>query len=317
MKSIFTFCCVLVFATTLWSQQDLQYTQFMHYKLGINPAYAGSSEGVSLTALARNQWMGIKGAPQMQVVSFNMPVWNNRVGIGANFVRQSVGVSTTNTFEAAYAYRLRVPRGYLNIGLMSSVRLMRADFTNLRGTQPIDIDNAVAVGIQSRITPNFGAGIYYDSEKFYFGISVPRLLATNIDLSDKSGVISREVPHFYLMSGVLIPLSDNVKFQPQALLKYVKGAPFDADVNFNLIFMDKFTTGISYRLGGSKQNGLGESVSLVISALMGKNLMLGLSYDATLSQLRQYNSGSVEAVLRYFINGKSSSGNFENGRFFF
>jgi hypothetical protein len=119
------------------------------------------------------------------------------------------------------------------------------------------------------------------------------------------------------MSGVLIPLSDNVKFQPQALLKYVKGAPFDADVNFNLIFMDKLTTGISYRLGGSKQNGLGESVSLVISALMGKNLMLGLSYDSTLSQLRQYNSGSVEAVLRYFINGKSSSGNFENGRFFF
>jgi type IX secretion system PorP/SprF family membrane protein len=317
MKSNFILLFFLILATSLWSQQDLQYTQFMHYKLGINPAYAGSSEGVSLTALARNQWLGIKGSPQMQLVSFNMPVWNNRVGIGANLIRQSVGVTTSNTFEGSYAYRLRIPRGYLNLGLMTSVRLIRADFTNLRGTQPIEIDGAVPVGIQSRLTPNFGVGLYYDSEKFYFGISVPRLLASNIDLADKGGVIAREVPHFYLMSGVIIPLGENIKFQPQTVLKYVKGSPFDANVNFNLIFMDKFSTGVSYHLGGSKQNGLGESVSLVLSTVMGKNLMLGLSYDATLSQLRQYSSGSVEAVLRYFINGKSSSGSFENGRFFF
>jgi hypothetical protein len=43
-----------------------------------------------------------------------------------------------------------------------------------------------------------------------------------------------------------------------------------------------------------------------------------MSYDATLSELRRYNNGSLEVVLRYFINGRNSGDViYENPRFFF
>jgi type IX secretion system PorP/SprF family membrane protein len=308
---------VFLLSNPAWAQQETQFTQFNHYKLGFNPAYAGNSEGISIAALARSQWIGLEGAPQMQLVSFNMPVLNNRVGIGANISRSSIGISQQYTAELAYAYRIPVPRGFLNLGLMTSVRNFQMDFSQLRGSQPLEQDNAIPQGNQSKFVPNFGAGIYYNAQNFYLGISSPRLLAVNIDLADNSGTISREVPHFFFMAGVMIPLGQSVKLQPQALLKSVKGAPFDADANLSLIFNDKVTAGVSYRLGGSKENGFGESLSGLFSVQMGQNIMLGLSYDATLSELRRYNSGSAEVVLRYFITGKSSGTEFDNPRFFF
>jgi type IX secretion system PorP/SprF family membrane protein len=318
MRKIYIFLLFLGLNWSVQAQQENQFTQFQHYKLGFNPAYAGNAEGISFAALVRQQWLGIKGAPQVQLVSLHMPVLNNKVGLGANFARSSIGVTNQYTAELAYAYRIPAPRGHLNLGLMTSIRNFQMNFSELEGSQPTSIDNAIPAGMQSKFVPNFGAGIYYDAQNFYIGLSSPRLLNVNIDLSDGSGTISREVPHFFLMTGVMIPLGDKFKLQPQTLLKYVKGAPFDADANVSLIFNDKMTMGVSYRLGGSRETGLGEAISGLFSIQMGKNLLIGMSYDATLSELRRYNNGSAEVVLRYFINGRNSGDViYENPRFFF
>nr|WP_290938501.1 type IX secretion system membrane protein PorP/SprF [Haliscomenobacter sp.] len=315
---MYTLLILLGLSVVAKAQQENQFTQFQHYKLGFNPAYAGNAEGISIAALVRQQWLGIKGAPQVQLVSLNMPVLNNRVGIGANFARASIGVTNQYTAELAYAYRIPAPRGHLNLGLMTSIRNFQMNFSELEGSQPIANDGAIPAGLQSKYVPNFGAGIYYNAQNFYIGLSSPRLLNVNIDLSDGSGTISRETPHFFLMTGVLIPLGDNLKLQPQTLLKYVKGAPFDADANISLIFNERVTMGVSYRLGGSRATGLGEAVSGLFSVQMGKNLLIGMSYDATLSELRKFNNGSAEVVLRYFINGRSSGDViYDNPRFFF
>ena len=318
MRRVYLFIVCIGLGLAAKAQQENQFTQFQHYKLGFNPAYAGNAEGISIAALVRSQWLGIKGAPQVQLLSLNMPVLNNRVGIGANFARASIGVTQQYTAELAYAYRIPVPRGHLNLGLMTSIRNFQMNFDALQGSQPLTNDSAIPVGLQSKYVPNFGAGIYYDAQNFYIGVSSPRLLKVNVDLADGNGTISREVPHFFLMTGVLIPLGAKIKLQPQTLLKYVKGAPFDADANLSLIFNDRLTVGVSYRLGGSRVTGLGEAVSGMFNVQMGKNIMLGMSYDATLSELRRYNNGSVEVVLRYFINGRSSGDViYENPRFFF
>ncbi len=308
-------CCTF---HSLFAQQEEQYTQFMHYKLGLNPAYAGSAgDGISFASLVRNQWAGLEGAPQTQLVSFSTIAWGENVGLGANILRQTIGVTSNYSLETAYSYRLPAPRGYLHLGLQASARMIRTDFSKLRGTQPIGQDPALPQTLQSRLVPNFGTGIYYYSDNFYLGISIPRLIQNNIDLSDDGGIISREVRHTYLMSGFIVPLADNIQLQPQALFKYVKGAPFDADINLSLIFMEKFIAGASYRIGGSKENGLGESVSLLFSALVAERMLVGFSYDATLSELRRYSNGSIEAVVRFFFAGKSSSKSVEDPRFFF
>jgi len=316
---LFTSLLALLFTLEgLFAQQEEQFTQFMHYKLGLNPAYAGSAgDGISFASLVRNQWSGLEGAPQTQLVSFSTIAWGENVGLGANILRQTIGVTSNYSLETAYSYRIPAPRGYLHLGLQASARMIRTDFSKLRGTQPIGQDPALPQTLQSRLVPNFGAGAYYHSENFYLGISIPRLIQNNIDFSDDGGTISKEVRHTYLMSGFIVPLADNIKLQPQALFKYVQGTPFDADINLNFIFMDKIVTGASYRSGGSKENGLGESVSLLFSAMVAERMLLGFSYDATLSELRRYSNGSIEAVLRFFFAGKSSSTNVEDPRFFF
>ncbi len=307
MKRIIPLVFLFFIATSLSAQQEAQYTQFMHFKLAYNPAYAGAENGPSLSGLVRSQWLGFEGAPQTQGLSFNMPLVNNRVGVGANVVRHTVGLSEDYTIDGVYAYRFEVPRGYLSLGLQASVRFLQVDFSAARATQSVDLDNAIPQGVQGKTVPNFGAGIYYNSRNFYLGFSIPRLLTNNIDLADDESIVSREVSHAYLMSGVNIPLGESLSLQPQFLLNYVQDAPFDAQAGLSLQFLERFTGGVSLRLGGSEERGFGESASLLFSALISDNFLMGLSYDLTLSEIRDYSSGSLEVALRYFFSGKEKS----------
>ncbi|GAB5553156.1 MAG: type IX secretion system membrane protein PorP/SprF [Saprospiraceae bacterium] len=301
---------------SLWSQQEAQFTQFMHYRQGLNPGYVGSEENINIMAMSRNQWLGLEGAPQTQLISVTAPILNQRIGVGGNILRQTIGVTDFYTLDGMYSYRLKVPRGFLGIGLQASIRLLQADFTSLRGTQPITQDEAIPQGIQSKFVPNFGLGVYYHSRNFYLGFSIPRLLTTNIDLSDDSGVIAKEVNHAYMMTGTTIKLGETLSLQPQFLLKYVPGAPFDADINVNLLIGEKFSTGISYRLGGSIERGIGEAASMLVGIQLSKSMFLGLSYDATLSELRNYNSGTIEGLVIYRIGAKDKEEEVDNPRFF-
>lgn len=317
MKNIFASIIFTFLALSAIGQQEEQFTQFMYYKIGYNPGYAGSNDGACFTLLSRNQWLGLEGAPQTQLLSFNMPLFNKRVGIGANILRQTIGITENYTADVAYAYRIRMGRGgTLGLGVQASVRRFRNDYNKVEATQPKETDGAIPVGIQSKYVPNFGAGIYFSNQQFYLGISAPRLLENNIDFADDDGIISREVQHFFIMSGLLVKLGDKVQMQPQMLLKYVTNSPFDADVNLNFIFSEKITTGLSYRLGGSKKNSIGEAVSLLFGVQISDGLLFGLSYDATLTELRNYNSGSIEGMVRYCIGGKSQGDVIISPRFF-
>ncbi len=316
MKKLYILPLILLFAFPILAQQEDQFSQFMYHKMGLNPAYAGSNDGTCITALVRNQWLGLEGAPESQLVTFNSPLWGKRLGVGATVHRQTLGVSEMLTAESAYAYRPNLGPGTLSIGLMASVRFLRINYSQTEAIQSKDIDGAIPADLQSKFVPNFGFGIYYSSKRFYLGFSLPRLLENNIDLADGDVTISKEVRHIYTMAGLLFDWGDNVQVQPQVLLKYVDGTPFDGDVNLNFIFKNKVTAGLGYRLGGSINSGIGESAILLLGAQVSESLLIGISYDATLSELRTYNSGSIEAVVRYCIGGQSEGDSFVSPRFF-
>lgn len=316
MKNIFTIIILLAVCLPVLAQQEDQFTQFMYYKMGFNPAYAGSQDGACITAMDRHQWVGLDGAPESQLITFNMPLFNKRVGLGASVLRHTIGITQKYTAEVVYAYRIPVGRGMFSMGLQGSIRLLRNDFDMVQSTQPSELDEAIPVGVQSKYVPNFGAGVYYSSRNFYLGFSSPRILENNIDFADLDAVISREVLHLYAMGGVLFKISDKLDLQPQMLLKYVKSAPFDADVNLSFIYDNKITAGVSYRIGGSTDTSVGESLSLLLGFQAGDSFFIGGSYDYTLSDLRDYNDGTFELVLRYCIGGKSEGEEYINPRFF-
>ena len=300
-----------------YGQQEQQYTQFMHNKMAINPGFAGSRGVANLTGIVRDQWIGLKGAPSTQVLNFNMPLLNQRVGIGANITRNTIGISERVTVDGVYAYRLRLAQGMLGLGVQASVRLFGMNYLDedLVSTVPVTEDEAIPVGNRSKYVPNFGMGAYYNNDQLYVGFSIPRLLKNNLDFNETGTILSREAVHMYLMAGYLFELSEHVGFQPQILMKYVNHAPFDADVNASFIFNKKYMAGLTYRLGGSTENGIGESIDILVAAQINKHMLLGFSYDVTLSGIRDYSKGSMEGVIRYSI-GSPEGEIFVNPRFF-
>ena len=316
MKRIGTLLIAVALAWTAYGQQETQYTMFMFNKLVINPGYTGSARRHCITAFGRGQWIGVDGAPQTQLLSFHMPLANDRIGIGASVQRNAIGPQSDYTGELYYAYRIPLGTGYLGLGLQGSVRHMRVDFSKTEATQPNGQDGSIPLGVQTRLVPNFGAGLYYQTDRFYAGFSVPRLLESNIELSDNEGALSREVRHYYFLVGANFPLGESVMMEPQAFLRYVRGAPFDADFNVNFWFIDKIMGGLSYRLGGTKGQGAGESIAILAGAEIGAHVFFGLSYDIGLSDIRDQHSGSVEGVLRFCIGKKTEGEEVSNPRFF-
>ena len=235
-----------IFATllsmTAIAQQEAQFTQFMYNKLAYNPAYAGSLEAICATAIVRSQWLGLEGAPKSQVFNIDAPLYSNRIGIGLNVARYTIGISTNYNADLSYAYRVPLGKGKIGVGIQGSIRSFNANYNDDRliSTDGMTIDASIPIGQQNKLTPNFGAGIYYKEDKLYIGFSVPRLLENNIDFSEDATIISESIRHFYLMGGYVFDINEKVQLQPQALIKYAQNSPLDVDLNVNAIFMNKY-----------------------------------------------------------------------------
>jgi len=289
------------------AQQEPQYTQFMFNKLAYNPAYAGSFESPTLTAIYRNQWMGLDGAPETQIISYSQRAAGNRVGIGGHIMRNTIGITRTLTFNIDYAYRVPMRRGYLSVGLQPSIRHMYQDWTDPRLNPSQKFDISIPTEPKSKVIANVGVGVFYSGYKWFAGVASPRLINNSIDFADFGGELSREVRHLNAMGGISFDVSGDLSLTPQALLKYVFNAPFDAEFNMSALFKQKFYGGLTYRVGGDT-NGAGESVDALFGIQATENLFLCLSYDIGLTRLRKYNNGSVEATVRWWFNPPAPEG---------
>lgn len=294
---VLMFFCVC----SMLAQQERQYSQFMYNKLAINPAFAGSLPSATFAALYRNQWMGFEGAPITQALSANLPFFNNRVGVGANLIRSTIGISEMWTLSGMYAYRIPLGNGFISGGMEGSLRYYGVNYNNpsLKADQNLASDNALIVENTQAIAPNVGLGLYYSDQQFYIGISVPRILKAKMDFKNDL-LVSREVNHFYVMSGYSIEASEDFYVTPQVNLKFVRNSPISVDANIMLDFAKKFNAGVSYRSGGI-HSALGESLDVLFGFKVVEPLFLGLAYDIQLGSLGKYSKGSVEAFMRYTL----------------
>tara|TARA_R110000868_G_scaffold14075_1_gene65647 strand:+ start:1024 stop:1956 length:933 start_codon:yes stop_codon:yes gene_type:complete len=276
------------------AQQDAQYTQYMYNTLAVNPAYAGSRGVFSIGALHRSQWIGLDGAPTTQTLNFHTPV-SNRVGLGLSIVNDEIGNGTNQDtyIDAAFSYSIPTSENSkLSFGLKAGGHLLNIDFAKLRNYGA----ESNLPNVDQKFSPNFGAGIYYHTQQFYAGLSVPNFLQTehfDSSGSNSSSFLAEERMNFYLITGYVFDLNPNLKFKPAALLKAVKGAPLQADFSANFLINDKFSLGAAYRWDAA--------VSALAGFQISDQLMLGLSYDREVTDLgaTRFNDGSFEVFLRY------------------
>jgi len=305
---------VLCSLSTINAQQDAQFTQFMFNKLTFNPAYAGSTLAPCLSAIHRQQWVGLEGAPVTSAASFNTSLAKDRVGMGLTFIHDQIGPTRDWSARLAYSYKIPLDNGNLSIGLQGNFRQYRVVWNDARLTHTGD--NSVTMAESSRILPNAGLGVYYENPDFYVGISMPHILENDLDLLEdvvSTDVLSLESQHLFGMAGVLIDINETVKLKPAVMVKYVNNAPLDIDLNLTAILKEDLWVGLSYRFGGSDVQGFGESVDLFVQYQLTNALRLGAAYDFTLSELQNSSSGTYEFYVSYCLR---KTGRISNPRFF-
>ncbi|MEK6495307.1 type IX secretion system membrane protein PorP/SprF [Myroides odoratimimus] len=275
--------------STLYAQQDPQYTQYMYNTNMINPAYAGSRGTLNVFGMYRTQWVGLDGAPKTANVSVSTPLGESGLGLGVNFTNDRLGAMDENNISVDLAYAIDLNADYkLAFGLKGTANLLSVDYTKLNihnPTDPVSQEN-----LNNKFNSNIGAGVYLYSDKAYVGLSVPNFLTTD-RYDDNDITTMRQKMHFYLMGGYVFDVSENLLFKPAALVKTVSGAPLQVDLTANFLLYDKFTLGGAYRWDAS--------VSALAGFQVNENLFVGYSYDFDTTALQRYNSGSHEIFLRF------------------
>lgn len=296
---------VMFFSNDLLAQQDAQYTQYMYNTVSVNPAYTGSRGHLSVAALHRSQWVGLDGAPVTQTINLHSPVGYNGVGLGTSIVNDKIGPTSETYFDIDFSFTVKTSdEGRLSFGLKASAHLLDIRYSELNQFAP---DQTLEQDIDNKFSPNFGAGIYYHTDKFYAGLSVPRFLQTS-HFDESSLSTAQEQMNFYFITGYVFEMNPLLKFKPTVLAKVVEGAPLQIDLSANFMMNDKFILGAAYRWDAA--------ISGMVGFQLNESFLIGMAYDKEITELGNatFNNGSFEVILRYdFIKTK---GYLKSPRFF-
>lgn len=291
--------------TSMFAQQDAQYTQYMYNTVSVNPGYAGSRGQVSIAALHRSQWLGLEGAPTTQTFNIHSPIGFKGVGMGLSIVNDRIGPTSETNFDVDFSYTLTLAaESRLSFGLKASANLLDIRFSELN---QFTTDQTLQQDIDNRLSPNVGAGVYYHTDNFYAGLSLPRILETS-HFEESSLSTAKEQMNFYFITGYVWDLNPMLKFKPTLLTKVVQGAPLQVDLSANFMLNERFILGAAYRWDAAFSGMVGFNIN--------GNFLIGLAYDRETTELGSaaFNDGSFEVILRYdFISLKN---NLKSPRFF-
>ena len=290
------------------AQQDPNYTQYMYNLNIVNPAYAGSVGTLSIGLLGRTQWTEISDNPKTVTFDAHAPL-GKRVGMGLSLIADEIGPMKEQNIYADISYTITTSEeGRLAFGLKAGVSLQKSDFSII--VLPQDPDDPLFDENINNTYPNFGAGIFYYTDKFYIGASVPNILKSkhyNFDSSLNVYAKASEEAHYFLTSGYVFDLSSIVRFKPSVMLRGVLNAPLSYDINANFLLYDRFEVGASYRNGSS--------VSGLFNIGVTREFRIGYAIDLAIGELSNLTPGTThEVILLYELS--FSKKNIKSPRFF-
>ena len=293
--------------STLHAQQGSMYSQYMFNMLSINPAYAGNRAVDNVTLLYRNQWSGLPGAPQSAFVSWDKRKQDSNVGYGVQVYSDHAGDENTTEVQGFYSFRIPFRHSTLTLGLSGGMfnygfQLLGADVFD-QGDQ--------ALNNESILVPKFGLGTLYFTEQWYVGLSIPTLLKTEVNLSDRvqkanNFGANRQI---YLSGGYIYDVTNQISLKPSFLLKTYSAAPPQIDLNLNAWFINKYGIGFSYRTGNA--------IIGIAEYQVTDQIRLGYAYDYMLSEIGNMNGLQThEFLLRYEFDTSKSSFNIRSPRYY-
>lgn len=293
IKTLMLTMLIVISTKIVFAQQEAMFTHYMFNTLSINPGYAGSRDALTIALLDRNQWVGFEGAPRTQTLTIHSPLMFPNMGAGLSVVNDKIGPLNFTSVYADYSYKIQVSKtSHLVFGLKAGTTFMRNGLTGLDLQNPDD--PSFSNDYRSEILPNFGFGLYYFTDKYYLGFSIPKILENDYNKNISSGAtnIGGEAKNYFIIAGYLFTLDEYFKLKPTTFLKITAAAPIELDVSAQLYYKDRIWGGLMYRTG--------DAVGVLVGANLTKSLAFGYSYDWSFTNRSfRYNGGSHEIVLIY------------------
>lgn len=300
-------------------QQLPQFSQYIFNGLHVNPGYAGYKGEPYIQSTYRRQWVGFPGAPETFTITADLSANEGTMGFGVSLLSDKLGPTRTTTGILTYAYRIQVgTEGFLGLGASAGVSEYVIDGHEL---DPNDADDPEIPGGRINVfTPNLNTGLFFHTSKIYAGFSVYNMVGKK-NLEKQDLALAYHDFHFYLTAGAMLSISDYVGFKPSFLIKHVKGAPTNYDLNGMFLFLDRLWIGASYRsnvnigaeeLEASLSNR--NAVAAIIEIFATDRLRFGYSYDHNLNVLQDYRNNSHEFSLGFYMIPRSAT--MKNQRWF-
>ena len=292
----------LLAVMTASAQFDPQMGQYMYLQAAYNPAAVGEGDLMKVAGMHRMQYVDISNAPMSTWFSFSSPfvIGKTSHGAGVRFLNDRYGLFTTQSLYAQYAYRQKLGKGYLSVGLdLGFVNVgFKGDSVNLSemGDDYHEAnDEAIPTGSKSGMKFDMGIGAYYCTPVWWVVVSYSHLLRPQIDWSDGTTGVQQIVTlagTLYATGGYRFRLKNHKEWvlTPSAMLM----SDFKSwDLNLTLMcdYKDRYRWGLGYRILGS--------VNILLGIDIISGLQLGYSCELPTNKLLLESYGSHEIYLAY------------------
>ena len=238
------------------AQQQPQFTHYGFNGMYLNPAYAGIKGQGEINLIGRYQYYNLgntrgdaNGAPRTGLLTASLPVPALSGGVGLTVSYDLAGEVKVTNSTLSYSQHVKLGTGRLGIGVQGTYTYLSAGtFVAIDPNDPYIPYN----GSDHKF--DAGAGIWYESPKFYAGLSANNLFRTKYTL--QAAVLNADGKvvgyqntseflnenHAYFTAGYNIEASSSVVVTPTVLVKAVLPGSYNSS--------DKFSNAKNYSFEG-------------------------------------------------------------------
>lgn len=301
-KAIYTI--ILTVLTGVASAQQLPvFSQYYYNPFIYNPGFTGLDDRAHAYAIHRSQWKDIPGAPTTYALTVDGPVWEKKVGLGLSLFNDQMDMWQRTGIMTSYSYRFKLAKDqWLVPGISVGMTDNRIDLS--RAIVKDAQDPFIAGQNRRKVSFDANFGIAYVWKDLRVGLSVMQLAGNKISYlnNDQTGVYQQLQQQFVFSATYKVMISESAKVSalPNVMVRYINGAPIQFDVNAIFEWNDFVRGGVSYR----HQSSVGFTAGVQVN----KSLIVGYTYDMSISSVKQYIKGGHEIMLGYAFGGGASRG---------
>jgi len=280
-------------------QQEGIYSLYRLNGLVLNPADAGTIDGISVSLINKRQWVGFPGAPSGQTFSCHGPLGKStikhKIGLGFHATSDRFGPNRRNGIYGSASYKFPLGKKMLSLGFRAGLQSYAIKWSQIEyfsGINP-QIGNKAGISL-----PEFALGMRYYSDKSYMGFSIGELTQPALDLSKSDISYGNIYRTFMFTCGYDFKINKKLIITPSLLIKQTQNNHSDLLLNMDLLMDDRFWMGLGIRSNY-------EGGSIMLGTIINKRIKVAYSYS-TAAIMGMSLGGSHEIMFGFDLWNKKS-----------